>query len=78
MKEADGGSEIYREENSRYVAVKFSVRGRDLGSTVEEAMKKVSDEVKLPQGYTIDWAGEYENQKRSERRLLMVLPHRPF
>jgi cobalt-zinc-cadmium resistance protein CzcA len=70
----DGGSEIYREANSRYVAIKYSVRDRDLGSTVEEAMKKVHDTVKLPTGYTIDWAGEYENQKRSERRLLLVLP----
>jgi cobalt-zinc-cadmium resistance protein CzcA len=70
----DGGSEIYREANSRYVAIKYSVRNRDLGSTVEEAMKKVKEDVKLPIGYTIDWAGEYENQKRSERRLLLVLP----
>jgi cobalt-zinc-cadmium resistance protein CzcA len=70
----DGGSEIYREENSRYVAVKFSVRGRDLGSTVEEAIKKVNASVKLPIGYTLDWAGEYESEKRSERRLLIVLP----
>ncbi|HXY08450.1 MAG TPA: CusA/CzcA family heavy metal efflux RND transporter, partial [Terriglobales bacterium] len=72
--ELDGGSEIYREANSRYVAVKFSVRGRDLGGTVEEAIKKVGESVKLPVGYTIDWAGEYESQKRSERRLLLVLP----
>ena len=71
---ADGGSEIYREANSRYVAIKYSVRGRDLGSTVEEAIKQVSAGVKLPSGYTIDWAGEYESQKRSERRLLVVLP----
>jgi cobalt-zinc-cadmium resistance protein CzcA len=70
----DGGSEIYRESNSRYIAVKYSVRGRDLGSTVEEAIKRVSAHVKLPIGYTLDWAGEYESQKRSERRLLMVLP----
>jgi cobalt-zinc-cadmium resistance protein CzcA len=70
----DGGSEIYREENSRYVAVKFSVRGRDLGGTVEEAIKKVNASVKLPIGYTLDWAGEYESEKRSERRLLVVLP----
>lgn len=70
----DGGSEIYREENSRYVAVKFSVRGRDLGSTVDEAIRKVNASVKLPTGYTIDWAGEYESAKRSQRRLLVVLP----
>ncbi|HXY13046.1 MAG TPA: CusA/CzcA family heavy metal efflux RND transporter [Terriglobales bacterium] len=72
--EVDGGSEIYREANSRYVAVKFSVRGRDLGSTVEEAIKKVSANVKLPVGYTLDWAGEYESEKRSQHRLLVVLP----
>jgi len=71
---SDGGSEIYREANARYVAIKFSVRGRDLGSTVEEAIKKVSANVKLPLGYTIDWAGEYESQKRSQRRLMIVLP----
>ena len=70
----DGGSEIYREANSRYVAIKFSVRGRDLGSTVEEAMRRVDSGVKLPAGYTIDWSGEYESQQRSQRRLLIVLP----
>jgi len=74
MTETDGGSEIYREGNSRYVAVKFSVRGRDLGSTVEEAMRKVNASVKLPSGYTVDWSGEYESQQRSERRLMIVLP----
>jgi heavy metal efflux system protein len=71
---SDGGSEIYRESNSRYVAVKYSVRGRDLGSTVEEAIKKVNAGVKLPPGYSYDWAGEYESQKRAERRLMLVLP----
>jgi cobalt-zinc-cadmium resistance protein CzcA len=70
----DGASEIYREANSRYVAIKYSVRGRDLGSAVEEAMKLVGDKVKLPTGYHIDWAGEYESQKRSQKRLMIVLP----
>jgi heavy metal efflux system protein len=70
----DGASEIYREENSRYVAIKYSVRGRDLGSTVEEAIKNVNAQVKLPVGYHLDWAGEYESQKRSARRLMLVLP----
>ena len=73
-KVSDGGSEIYREANSRYVAVKYSVRDRDLGSTVQEAITKVSAAVQLPTGYTIDWAGEYESQKRSQRRLALVLP----
>ena len=70
----DGASEIYREQNSRYVAIKYSVRGRDLGSAVEEAMKLVSTQVKLPLGYHIDWAGEYESQKRSQKRLMIVVP----
>jgi cobalt-zinc-cadmium resistance protein CzcA len=70
----DGASEIYREGNSRYVAIKYSVPVRDLGSTVEEAMHKVETQVKLPAGYHIDWAGEYESQKRSSRRLMIVLP----
>jgi cobalt-zinc-cadmium resistance protein CzcA len=71
---ADGASEVYREGNQRYVAIKYSVRGRDLGSTVEEAMRKVNDQVKLPLGYRIDWEGEYESQKRANQRLLIVLP----
>jgi cobalt-zinc-cadmium resistance protein CzcA len=74
IKEEDGGSEIYREGNRRYIAVKYSVRGRDLGSTVEEAMKKVDEQVKLPLGYGIYWEGEYASQKRANARLLIVLP----
>ena len=70
----DGASEIYREGNSRYVAIKYSVPVRDLGSTVEEAIRKVNQQVKLPTGYHIDWAGEYESQKRSSKRLMIVLP----
>ena len=70
----DGAEEIYREGEQRYIAVKYSVRGRDLGSTVEEAIDKVNKQVALPAGYHIDWAGEYESQKRSQKRLLLVLP----
>ncbi len=70
----DGASEVYREGNRRYVAIKYSVRGRDLGSTVQEAIKKVNDQVKLPTGYTIDWEGEYKSQQRANARLLIVLP----
>jgi len=70
----DGASEVYREGNRRYVAIKYSVRGRDLGSTVEEAIKKVNDQVKLPTGYALDWEGEYASQKRANERLLIVLP----
>jgi cobalt-zinc-cadmium resistance protein CzcA len=72
--EQDGGSEIYREENQRYVAIKYSVRGRDLGSAVEEAIKAVNAKVQLPRGYHIDWEGEYESQKRAQARLLVIVP----
>ncbi len=74
MDTTDGAEEVYREDGTRYVAIKYSVRNRDLGSTVEEAIAKVNRQVKLPQGYKLDWAGEYESQKRSSRRLLIVLP----
>jgi cobalt-zinc-cadmium resistance protein CzcA len=70
----DGASMIYREANSRYIAIKYSVRGRDLGSTVEETMKKVNEKVTLPQGYYMDWAGEYESQKRANERLAVIVP----
>ncbi len=70
----DGGSEIYREGNQRYIAIKYSVRGRDLGGAVEEAIGKVSASVQLPRGYRIDWAGEYESEKRAQARLLVIVP----
>ncbi len=70
----DGASEVYREENSRYVALKYSIVGRDLGSGVEEAISKVEKQVKLPVGYKINWAGEYESAKRSQKRLAIVVP----
>jgi cobalt-zinc-cadmium resistance protein CzcA len=70
----DGAEEIYREGSQRYVAIKYGVRGRDLGSTVEEAIKKVNAQVKLPAGYTINWAGEYASQQRAQRRLALIIP----
>lgn len=70
----DGASEIYRQGNSRYVAIKYSVRGRDLGSAVEEAIGSVTRNVKLPPGYRLEWAGEYESQKRSQKRLQLIIP----
>jgi cobalt-zinc-cadmium resistance protein CzcA len=74
VEERDGGSEIYREGNQRYVAIKYSVRGRDLGGAVEEAIQKVNAQIQLPRGYRIDWAGEYESEKRAEARLLVIVP----
>jgi cobalt-zinc-cadmium resistance protein CzcA len=70
----DGAEEIYREGSSRFVAIKYSVRNRDLGSTVQEAIAKVNKQVSMPPGYHLDWAGEYASQKRSSRRLMLVLP----
>jgi cobalt-zinc-cadmium resistance protein CzcA len=74
VQEKDEGSEIYREGNQRYVAIKYSVRGRDLGGAVEEAIKKVGSAVQLLRGYHIDWEGEYESEKRAEARLLIIVP----
>jgi heavy metal efflux system protein len=70
----DGAYDIYRENGSRYVAIRFEVRDRDLGSTVEEAITKIGQQVKLPRGYELQWAGEYESEKRAEARLLVIIP----
>jgi cobalt-zinc-cadmium resistance protein CzcA len=70
----DGASMIYRENNSRYIAIKYSVRGRDLGSTVRDAIHKVGHQVKLPTGYTLQWAGEYASQQRANARLAIIVP----
>jgi heavy metal efflux system protein len=72
--EADEGSEIYRENNERYVAIKYSVRGRALGDAVREAIRKVDAEVKLPRGYHIGWEGEYQSEVRAEARMLIIVP----
>jgi cobalt-zinc-cadmium resistance protein CzcA len=74
IEERDGASEIYREGNQRYVAIKYSVRGRDLGGAVQEAIQKVNAQVHLPRGYHIDWEGEYESEKRAEARLFYIVP----
>jgi len=74
VKEADEGSEIYRENNQRYVAIKYSVRGRALGDAVREAIQKVNAQVELPRGYHITWEGEYQSEVRAEARMLIVVP----
>ena len=70
----DGAYDIYREGNIRYVAVTFGVRGRDLGTTVGEAIRQINEKVKLPPGYRVGWSGEYESEKRAEERLAIVVP----
>lgn len=69
-----GPTFIYREGNSRYIAVGFSIEGRDLGSTIAEAQKKVAAEIKLPKENTIKWAGEFESKERAAKQLTIVVP----
>jgi cobalt-zinc-cadmium resistance protein CzcA len=74
IREADEGSEIYRENNQRYVAIKYSVRDRALGDAVREAIRKVTAQVDLPRGYHIEWEGEYESEVRAESRMMVIVP----
>ena len=69
-----GAAFIYRENQERYIPVKFSVRGRDLGTTVIEAQKKIADEVLLPGGYHLEWVGEFGNLQEAIGRLAVVVP----
>ena len=69
-----GPAFVYRDNNSRYIPVKFSVRGRDLGSTIKEAQQKVEAAVNLPYGYSMTWNGEFENQQRASKTLSDVVP----
>jgi cobalt-zinc-cadmium resistance protein CzcA len=65
---------IYRDNNRRFIGVKFSVRERDLGGTISEAQFEVAENIKLPEGYTIGWAGEFENQVRATNQLAISVP----
>ena len=69
-----GASFIYRERSQRYIPIKFSVRGRDLGGTVGEAQERIAKAVKLPNGYQILWSGEFEDLQNAKARLLIVVP----
>jgi len=69
-----GATYIFRERNERFVPIKFSVRGRDLAGAVEEAQQRIANNVKLPTGYRIDWAGEFEWLQQAKKRLAVVLP----
>jgi heavy metal efflux system protein len=71
---SDGASMIYRENNNRFIAVKFSVRGRDLASSIAEAQSEVKKQVQLPPHYRLDWTGEFESEQRAEARLAIVIP----
>ncbi len=69
-----GASFIYRERSQRYIPIKFSVRGRDLGGTVAEAQERVAKAIKLPNGYQILWAGEFDDLQNAKKRLIVVVP----
>jgi len=70
----NGASFIYREDNSRFIGVQFSVEGRDLAGAVEDAMGQVSHKVQLPQGYRVDWGGEYSEYTASRSQLMAIVP----
>ncbi|MEO6718861.1 MAG: CusA/CzcA family heavy metal efflux RND transporter [Ferruginibacter sp.] len=74
IKKITGPAFIYRDNTKRFIGVKFSVRDRDLGSTIDEAQDNVEKNIKLPAGYTIGWTGEFENQVRATKRLSQVVP----
>jgi heavy metal efflux system protein len=69
-----GASYIFRERNQRFIPIKFSVRGRDLGGTVAEAQRRIARNVTLPTGYRIEWAGEFEELQQAKARLVIIVP----
>jgi heavy metal efflux system protein len=69
-----GASYIYRERSERYLPIKFSVRGRDLGGAVSEAQSRIAQNIKLPEGYRLIWAGEFEDLKKAQERLMVIVP----
>ncbi len=69
-----GASYIYHERNQRYIPIKFSVRGRDLGGTVAEAQARITKAIQLPEGYHIEWAGEFEELELAKKRLELIVP----
>lgn len=74
IKQVTGPAFVYRDNNNRFIGVKFSVRERDLGSTIAEAQKNVEQNIKFPKGYNIVWTGEFENQVRATNTLTNVVP----
>ncbi|MEY2752847.1 MAG: hypothetical protein RLZZ570_793, partial [Bacteroidota bacterium] len=74
ISKVNGTAFVYRESNLRFIPIKFSVRGRDLGSTIAEAQSKVQEQVELPKGYSLAWNGEFENQVRATKQLSIVVP----
>jgi cobalt-zinc-cadmium resistance protein CzcA len=74
IRKITGPSMIYRDKHQRYGAIKFSIRGRDMGSVIAEAQEKVKAHITLPKSYTLEWAGDFENQQRAAKRLSQAVP----
>jgi len=74
IKTVTGPAFIYRDKNTRFIAIKFSIRERDMGSTIAEAQQKVDKQVKLDKGFHVEWSGEFENQVRAQKKLSQVVP----
>src|SRR4051794_7572168 len=74
FEESEGPSTIQRDWGQRRIIIQANVRGRDIGSFVEDAQKRITDGVKLPYGYSVDWGGQFENLRRAEKRLYIVVP----
>jgi len=70
----EGAFEIYRESGRRYIPVKFSVRGRDLATTMQDLQQRIKEQVHLPEGYSYEWAGEFDSLRKEQRRLMVVIP----
>jgi cobalt-zinc-cadmium resistance protein CzcA len=70
----EGAFMVYRENGRRYIPIKFSVRGRDLASTIQEAQSKLDRSVRLPEGYHYEWAGEYDSLRKEQQRLAIIIP----
>lgn len=74
IKTMTGPAFIYRDKNTRFIAIKFSIRERDMGSAIAEAQDKVDSQIKLGKGFSVNWAGEFENQVRAQAKLAQVVP----
>ncbi len=74
IKTRTGPAFVYRDKNTRFIAIKFTVRDRDMGSTIADAQEKVNARLKLGKGYSLEWAGEFENQVRAQDKLSQVVP----
>ena len=74
IRKVNGPILIFRDKNMRFIALKFSARGRDMGSTIAEAQKKIKSAISLPKGYSISWEGDFENQQRASKQLSIVVP----